>query len=151
MGARFSNSVLQTLLVLFARRPPKVCSHLISFNLTQPPYQSRRLLILATSSLRSILADLGLSETFDSEIYVPPITSILSLDRILREVELFPSESQRQDAIRMLTEAGFGTREDGGSRLQIGIKKLLSIIEMARQEPDSVAERLLNGLTGLGM
>jgi len=51
----------------------------------------------------------------------------------------------------MLTEAGFSARGDGSSRLQIGIKKLLSIIEMARQEPDSVAERLLNGLTGLGM
>jgi hypothetical protein len=25
MGARFSNGVLQTLLVLFGRRPPKVC------------------------------------------------------------------------------------------------------------------------------
>ena len=119
--------------------------------MTQPPHQSRRLLILATSSLRSILADLGLSETFDSEIYVPPITSITSLDRILHEVELFPNEGQRQDAIRMLAEAGFSTRGDGSSRLQIGIKKLLSIIEMARQEPDSVAERLLNGLTGLGM
>ncbi|KAL9713092.1 transport between ER and Golgi ATPase protein [Leucoagaricus gongylophorus] len=135
MGARFSNSVLQALLVLFARRPPK----------------SRRLLIIATSSLRSILTDLGLSETFDSEIYVPPITSITSLDRILREVELFPDESQQQDAIRMLTDVGFSTREDGSSRLQIGIKKLLSLIEMARQEPDSVAERLLNGLVGLGM
>lgn len=130
---------------------PKYVHIWSSFDLAQPPHQSRRLLILATSSLRSILADLGLSETFDSEIYVPPITSITSLDRILREVELFPNESQRQDAIRMLTEAGFSTRGDGSSRLQIGIKKLLSIIEMARQEPDSVAERLLNGLTGLGM
>lgn len=53
----------------------------------------------------------------------------------------------------MLTEAGFGTKQDGNmnSRMQIGVKKLLSIIEMARQEPESVAERLLNGLIGLGM
>lgn len=53
----------------------------------------------------------------------------------------------------MLTEAGFGTNKDGvmNSRMQIGIKKLLSTIEMARQEPDNVAERLLNALIGLGM
>ena len=146
--------MLQALLVLFARRPPKVRPHLVSLDISwraQSHYQNRRLLIIATSSLRSILTDLGLSETFDSEIYVPPITSITSLDRILREVELFPDESQQQDAIRMLTDVGFSTREDGSSRLQIGIKKLLSLIEMARQEPDSVAERLLNGLVGLGM
>ncbi|KAF5363987.1 hypothetical protein D9756_000253 [Leucocoprinus leucothites] len=137
MGARFSNSVLQALLVLFARRPPK----------------GRRLLIIATSSLRPILTDLGLSETFDSELRVPPITDIASLDRVLREVELFPSERQHQEAIRMLTEAGFGTNKEGNmnSRMQIGIKKLLSTIEMARQEPDNVAERLLNALIGLGM
>ncbi|KAJ3572263.1 hypothetical protein NP233_g3205 [Leucocoprinus birnbaumii] len=137
MGARFSNSVLQTLLVLIARRPPK----------------GRRLLIIATSSLRPILTDLGLSETFDSEQRVPPITTIQSLDRVLREVELFPNDSQHQDAIRMLTEAGFGSQREGNmnSRMQIGIKRLLSIVEMARQEPDNVAERLLNALIGLGM
>lgn len=53
----------------------------------------------------------------------------------------------------MLTEAGFGANKEGNlnSRMQIGIKKLLSIVEMARQEPDNVTERLLNGLIGLGM
>jgi vesicle-fusing ATPase len=35
------------------------------------------------------------------------------------------------------------------SKMQIGIKRLLSIIEMARQEPDNVAERLMNALVGL--
>ena len=47
---------------------------------------------------------------------------------------------------------GYG--EEGastGGRLNIGIKKLLSVVEMARQEPEAVAERLTSALMGLGM
>ncbi|TFK43822.1 vesicular-fusion protein SEC18 [Crucibulum laeve] len=134
MGARFSNAVLQALLVLLGKRPPK----------------DRRLLIIATSSLRPILTDLGLSETFDSEMRVPPISSLRSLEYVLREVELFPSDQERRDATRMLEEAGFGSDRSGlNTKLQIGIKKLLSIIEMARQEPDNAAQRLTSALMGL--
>jgi vesicle-fusing ATPase len=53
----------------------------------------------------------------------------------------------------MLAEAGFASERDSeaSSRLHIGIKKLLSIIEMARQEPDNIAQRLVGALTGVGM
>lgn len=98
------------------------------------------------------MTDLGLSETFDSELRVPPITTISALKRVLREVELFPGEVELREAIDMLTQAGFGTsKENMNSRMQIGVKKLLSIVEMARQEPENVAERLLGALLGLGM
>ncbi|KDR84045.1 hypothetical protein GALMADRAFT_54580 [Galerina marginata CBS 339.88] len=133
MGARFSNAILQTLLVLFNRRPPK----------------GRRLLIIATSSLRPILTDLGLSDTFDSELRVPPISSLRALEHVVQEVELFSSDQHRKRAIRMLEEAGFGGRDDLNPTLQIGIKKLLSIVEMARQEPENVAERLTGALMDL--
>lgn len=114
--------------------------------------QGRRLLIIATSSLRPILTDLGLSETFDSEMRVPPISNLKALERVLREVELFPSGDERRRALRMLEDAGLGSSQDQlSSKLQIGIKKLLSIIEMARQEPENVAERLAGALMGLGM
>jgi vesicle-fusing ATPase len=100
--------------------------------------------------LRSILTDLGLSETFDSEMRVPPISSLRALEHVVQEVELFPSEQERRRAIRMLAEAGFGSDRDGlSSRLQIGVKKLLSIIEMARQEPESISERLVGALLDL--
>ncbi|KAF9464799.1 P-loop containing nucleoside triphosphate hydrolase protein [Collybia nuda] len=135
MGARFSNAVLQTLLVLLGKRPPK----------------GRRLLIIATSSTRSILSDIGLSDTFDSEMRVPPIANLTALEYVLREVELFPSSDERREAIHMLKEAGFAGSDDLSSRLSIGIKKLLSMIEMARQEPDNVGQRLTGALIGLGM
>ena len=107
------------------------------------------MLIIATSSLKPLLADIGFSENFDSELRVPPISSLLSLDYVLQEVKLFDSDQQRKRAIRMLEGAGFGGNGDLDPKLQVGIKRLLSFIEMARQEPDNVAERLLNSLIGL--
>ncbi|KAF8076749.1 vesicular-fusion protein SEC18 [Lyophyllum atratum] len=135
MGARFSNAVLQALLVLFGRRPPK----------------GRRLLIIATSSQRPILSDIGFAETFDSELRVPPISSLRALNFVLREVELFQSNGERQQLIKDLQEAGFEGQDNLSSKFQIGIKKLLSMVEMARQEPDNVGQRLTGALMGLGM
>jgi vesicle-fusing ATPase len=72
---------------------------------------------------------------------------------ILREVQLFRSGDERRRAIEMLRQAGLGSPEEGGrgEALNIGVKKLLSMIEMARQEPEAVAERLTTALMGLGM
>jgi len=131
IGPRFSNAVLQTLLVLFQRRPPK----------------GRRLLIIATTSIRPMLTEVQMSETFDAEMRVPPVSSLRSLEFVLREVELFRSSDQRRHAMEMMEQAGFG--EDG--RLLIGIKKLLSVVEMSRQEPEETAERLVRALVNLGM
>ena len=116
-------------------------------------FEGRRLLVLATTSLRPVLTEVGLSEVFDSELRVPPIAHLRALDCVLRDVELFPSGGDRRNAIQMLAEAGFASERDSesSSQLHIGIKKLLSIIEMARQEPDNIAQRLVGALTGLGM
>ena len=48
----------------------------------------------------------------------------------------------------MLQQAGLGG-QDMDTGLNIGIKKLLSVIEMARQEPEAVGERLVTSLMGL--
>ncbi|KAJ7734028.1 vesicular-fusion protein SEC18 [Mycena maculata] len=136
MGARFSNPVLQALLVLIGRRPPK----------------DRRLLVIATTSIRPILTDLGFMD-FNAVMRVPPITTLAALEYVIQEVNLFPADEDRRDALRMLRDAGFGkkSRDDPSSRLQIGIKKLLGIIEMSRQEPDAVAERLTTALMELDL
>ena len=71
---------------------------------------------------------------------------------LLKEVALFPSSEDRRQAVAMLAQAGFGNSEDEEtSRLNVGVKKLLSMVEMARQEPEAMAERLTNALMGLGM
>lgn len=53
----------------------------------------------------------------------------------------------------MLREVGFPqtSQEVGANGLHIGVKKLLSIVEMARQEPENAAQRLVGALMGLGM
>jgi vesicle-fusing ATPase len=110
------------------------------------------LLIIATTSLRPVLTELGFNESFDSELRVPPISDLRSVEAILREVQLFPSSDERHRAMDMLRQAGLGSDDDGGrGTLNIGVKRLLSMIEMARQEPEAVAERLTTALMGLGM
>ncbi|KAF8138889.1 P-loop containing nucleoside triphosphate hydrolase protein [Boletus edulis] len=134
LGSRFSNAVLQTLLVLIARKPPK----------------GRRLLVLATSSLGQHIVDLGFSEVFDASIKVPPVSHLGQLEVVLRSVELFASESELRETLRQLSSAGFprnaSEAETPTLPLLVGIKKLLSIIEMARQEPESAGQRLMNAL-----
>ncbi len=71
------------------------------------------------------------------------------MEYVLQELELFPTDQHRKRAIRMLEDAGFGSRDDLSPNLQIGIKKLLNIVEMARQEPENVAERLTGALMDL--
>lgn len=109
------------------------------------------MLLIATTSVRPILTDLGLSESFDAELRVPPISSLRSLTYVLDEVQLFSRRDEREKALDMLEQAGFGGEDETSSRLNIGIKKLLSVIEMARQEPENVADRLTTSLMGLGM
>ncbi|KAH7909744.1 P-loop containing nucleoside triphosphate hydrolase protein [Hygrophoropsis aurantiaca] len=137
IGPRFSNAVLQTLLVLIARRPPK----------------GRRLLVIATTSLRPLLSELGLGDVFDSELRVPPISNLRSLSVVLRDVELFEQAKDFDATMQLLADAGFATdasnEEDAPLKLQVGIKKLLSMIEMARQEPGHAGERLLSSLIAL--
>lgn len=117
IGPRFSNGMLQALVVLFGKRPPK----------------GRRLLILATTSHRSILTEMGVLSAFDTDIPVSSIDSIEQIAHVLREIK-FASDSEIQKSMGMLQDARFG--EAGRPDLQIGIKKLLTLAEMARQDPD---------------
>ncbi|KAH7887364.1 P-loop containing nucleoside triphosphate hydrolase protein [Phlebopus sp. FC_14] len=140
LGSRFSNAVLQTLLVLIARKPPK----------------GRRLLVLATSSLGSQLTDLGLSEVFDASVTVPPVSNLQQLKEVLRAVELFRTDRELDQTIRMLSDSGYPVNAEDAENIDktpllIGIKKLLSIIEMARQEPENADHRLISSLLNLSL
>jgi vesicle-fusing ATPase len=68
IGPRFSNSVLQALLVLIKRKPPK----------------ERRLLIIATTSQRHMLSRMDLNDAFDSEFEVPLITRVETIGFVLK-------------------------------------------------------------------
>ncbi|WFD43818.1 vesicle-fusing ATPase [Malassezia psittaci] len=128
IGPRFSNPVLQSLAVLLGKQPPK----------------DRRLLVLGTTSNKTMLTEMDLGDAFLAEIRVPNITSLRSVDHVLRETSLFDNESAHARCLQLLAHAGLG--QDG--RLSIGIKKLLSEIEMARLDADP-ADKLAAALNFL--
>jgi vesicle-fusing ATPase len=113
MGARFSNAILQTLLVLFRKRPPK----------------GRRLLIIGTTSERTVLRQMDVINAFDAEIPVPTVASLKQLNDILKEVKIF------DDQIRLgvLAELEGITRTKD---VKVGIKKILTVLETSRQDED---------------
>lgn len=113
IGPRFSNAVLQTLMVLLRKQPPK----------------GRRLLIIATTTERSVLSQMDLLTSFDADIAVPNVANHNELAHILRELRAFP-EQEQQKAIRELADAT-GTRE-----LNVGVKRILMGVETARQDED---------------
>ncbi|KAF8472794.1 P-loop containing nucleoside triphosphate hydrolase protein [Kalaharituber pfeilii] len=115
IGPRFSNAVLQAILVLLRKQPPK----------------GRRLLIIGTTTERSVLQQLGLLNNFDAEIPVPNVANHHELAHILQEVKLFPDSNTQLRVLEELSQAT-GTRG-----LNVGIKKILMSIETARQDEDS--------------
>ncbi|KAH8727920.1 P-loop containing nucleoside triphosphate hydrolase protein [Phaeosphaeriaceae sp. PMI808] len=113
IGPRFSNSVLVALKVLLDKQPPK----------------DRRLLIFATTTERSVLTQLDLFSRFDAEIAVPNVNSQQELAHILRESALFEDRDQ-QRAIGEIQEI------TGSQEIGVGIKKILTGIETAKQDQD---------------
>jgi vesicle-fusing ATPase len=122
IGPRFSNMVVQCLLVLLRKKPPK----------------NRRLLILATTNDHRLLDQLGFGDVFDSDIYVPNISDMASVDNVLKYVPPIDggkpvfNEDDRSRINRILTAASIDTK------LSIGVKKLQTVIEMAMQDADPV-------------
>lgn len=85
---------------------------------------------------------MDVESAFDTDIPISSINSIAAVDHCLREVQLFPSDQEHQRAMQMLKEAKFG--EAGRGDLLVGVKKLLSMAEMARQDPDPAFKMVSN-------
>lgn len=96
-----------------------------------------------------MLLDTELPQAFDKDIYVPPISTLPAFEGVLRHLHLFRNDEELRYAMQLVAEAGFGAGHAQGDGLVIGIKKLLSIIEMARQEPENSAQRLKTALLDL--
>jgi vesicle-fusing ATPase len=71
VGPRYSNNVLQTLKLLFKRPPPK----------------GRKLLIVATTTYRDILDQLGLLASFSKTIHLSNMSSGEHILHVLGEIE----------------------------------------------------------------
>ncbi|KAF0298502.1 Vesicle-fusing ATPase [Amphibalanus amphitrite] len=109
VGPRFSNVVLQALLVLLKKEPPK----------------GRKLLVLATSSRRDVLEQMDMLNAFTTTLRVPNISSSAEIVTVLRETSVF-NEQQCRDVEKKLADR----------RAHIGIRKLLAVVEMCREVPE---------------
>ncbi|EAW09819.1 AAA family ATPase SEC18 [Aspergillus clavatus NRRL 1] len=123
IGPRFSNTILQTLMVFLRKQPTK----------------GRRLLILATTTERAVLKQLDLYNSFNADIMVPNVMTYDELRYIMEQSGAF-EDSEIDQA---LEEVG-GLTED--KTIGVGVKKVLLGIETAKQDPDKVGRfvRVLN-------
>lgn len=123
VGPRFSNLVLQALLVLLKKAPPA----------------GRKLLVIGTTSRKDVLRDFEMLNVFSSIVHVSNISDSAGLLAVLENAEVF--DKQELNQIQQKTE---------GKRLFIGIKKLLMLIEMARQLDNERAAKFLSILEDEG-
>ncbi|CAG2254590.1 NSF [Mytilus edulis] len=110
IGPRFSNLVLQALLVL----------------LKKPPPQGKKLLVLGTTSRKDVLEEMEMSNVFSARLHVSNVSTSEHLMTILENGDAFNEK-----------ELQIIQKKTGGKRLWIGIKKLLILIEMARQNEET--------------
>ncbi|XP_015243660.1 PREDICTED: vesicle-fusing ATPase-like [Cyprinodon variegatus] len=124
IGPRFSNLVLQALLVL----------------LKKPPPQGRKLLIIGTTSRRDVLQEMEMLDAFSTTIHLPNISRGEQLVQALELLDAF-QEKERLSIAKAVK----------GQSLWIGIKKLLMLIGMAAQmDPDYRVSKFLSLLRDEG-
>jgi len=107
VGPRFSNALLQTLLVLIRKKPPK----------------NRKLLIIGTTNLCEVLKDLELVSVFTTIVSVPLISNSDDKKSVLIKCGAFKEGADLNEAVVCLPP-------------RIGIKQLLLVVEMARSRMD---------------
>ena len=108
IGPRFSNLVLQTLLVLLKKIPPD---------------EGRRLLVIGTTSVPHLLEDLGLVQAFGVAQSIPLLDDPAQVVEVLRVAE----HMNEKDARAVARSIG----------KPVGIKQLLMVAEMAKQGSDN--------------
>ena len=106
IGPRFSNQILQALVVLLKKKP----SH-----------ADRKLLIIGTTSMKDILRDLEVINCFNTTLHVPNILTSAELTTILSN---FNCTSHEIQAIAMEFEQRYAT-------FGVPVKTLLLAVELA--------------------
>jgi vesicle-fusing ATPase len=110
IGPRFSNAVLQTLLVLLKK---------------VPPHENRRVIIMATTSSMQILEDMQMQQVFNVILHMPQLTKPQHVKQVFTGLSV-PVEGKELD--RLAEECFF----------PISAQQLLMLIEMARQDGQTI-------------
>ena len=94
-----------------------------------------------------MLSQMDMTDIFDTDIEVVPVNSLAAIMAVIQTVELFQPQDEGYKRIQHnLHQAGF-TKE--GS-VNIGIKRLLSLIEMARQDEMDSGEQAYDWVATTG-
>ncbi|KAF2747176.1 vesicle-fusing ATPase [Sporormia fimetaria CBS 119925] len=117
VGPRFSTTVLSALKVLLEKAPPK----------------GRRLLVFATTTDLTALANLDLYNRFDAEIAVGNVDTLQELEAVLQASD-FPA-NELIPALREIQEST-GRPRAGQVEVGVGIKQILTAINTANQDDD---------------
>ncbi|XP_052346290.1 vesicle-fusing ATPase isoform X1 [Oncorhynchus keta] len=124
IGPRFSNLVLQALLVLLKKPPPK----------------GRKLLIIGTTSRKDVLQEMEMLDAFSTTIHIPNISRGEQLVEALEMLGSFQEKERAAIAMAVKSQA-----------VWIGIKKLTMVIEMAVQmDPEYRVSKFLTLLREQG-
>lgn len=117
IGPRFSNDILQVLMVYLTKKPPK----------------GRRLLIIGTTSQYQVFKHMNLIDSFNDAIAVPPIKHIEEVGKVLDKLG-FMNKSEREEILSQLS------RYD----INIGIKSLIDVLMVSKYSRDTVDEVVNN-------
>lgn len=102
VGQRFSNVILQTLLILLKKAPPT----------------NTRLMIIATTAISSLLEDLQLTTIFNVQLHVPQLQETREYAQVLKAYAPQFGQELNESIARSINKP-------------IGLKQLLLVIEMA--------------------
>ena len=106
IGPRYSNMTLQALLVLLKKQPPK----------------GKKLLVIATTSRKDVLDQMEIMSAFTDVLHVPNLRRDSEMMAVVRHSGV-------------VTEPHLGSleRQLKDRRANIGVKKLLGLLDMVRQ------------------
>lgn len=113
IGPRFSNVILQTLLVLLKKVPP----------------EGRKLLVIGTTSVKHVMEEMGVVDAFDNVLHVPALQEGDML-QVLRDQNAFALEKMD------LAVAVIKSAQQAEFAVQMPIKRLLQRLEMTRSISD---------------
>ncbi|XP_055343675.1 vesicle-fusing ATPase 1-like [Paramacrobiotus metropolitanus] len=125
IGPRFSNLVLQALLVLMNDPPPK----------------NHKLLVLGTTACRGVLEELRLAPIFTRTVHVSNISTGDQIVKVLENLDIFAADDLKYIGKQLKNQ-----------RLWIGIKKLLAMCSaMMQVEREERVVRFLSELEAEGV
>ncbi|KAI5962409.1 SEC18 [Candida pseudojiufengensis] len=117
IGPRFSNDVLQVLMVYLTKQPPR----------------GRKLLIIGTTSQYSVLKHMNLTDSFNDVISVPPVKTIEEIGKVLDKLG-FMNKDDRSEILNQLSKYD----------INIGVKNLIDVLMVSKYSKDSVDEVVNN-------